>query len=69
MASGAQPFATAADLATIDAPTLLVPGTDPYHPPAVADRYRDHLRRCTVRAVGDSEYAVAISDFVDKAHR
>jgi 3-oxoadipate enol-lactonase len=65
MASGAQPFASAAELASISAPTLLVPGTDPYHPPEVADLYRRHLRRCTVRAVGDgADYAAAIADFM-----
>jgi pimeloyl-ACP methyl ester carboxylesterase len=31
--SGAQPFARGADLAAITAPTLVVPGLDPQHPP------------------------------------
>jgi pimeloyl-ACP methyl ester carboxylesterase len=66
MASGAQPFATAAELASIEAPTLLVPGTDPYHPPEVSEVYRRHLRRCTVRAAEPDELAAAIADFLDR---
>lgn len=65
LASGAQPFATAADLAAISAPTLLVPGADPYHPAEVSDRYRRHLRRCTVREVDAADYAAAIAEFLD----
>lgn len=72
MASGAQPLPTAAALATIDAPTLLIPGNDPTHPPEISDLYRRHLRRCTVREItasvwsGDGEYAAAIADFIDR---
>jgi pimeloyl-ACP methyl ester carboxylesterase len=65
LASGAQPFTTAAELASITAPTLLVPGTDPYHPAEVAALYQRHLRRCTVRDVEATGYAAAIADFVD----
>ena len=66
LASGAQPLATAADLGAIAAPTLLVPGADPTHPPEVADLYRRDLRRCTVRAVDagwDADFAPVIADF------
>jgi len=70
LASGAQPFATAADLASISAPTLLVPGSDPSHPPEVSDLYRRHLPRCTVREVHGEWYAVdyasVIADFLDR---
>lgn len=66
MASGAQPFAAAAELEAIAAPTLLVPGTDPTHPPEISERYRRHLRRCTVREVGPEGLASAIADFVDR---
>jgi len=66
LASGAQPFATAADLAAISAPTLLVPGADPYHPAEVSDRYRRHLGRCTVRDVETAGYAAAIAEFLDQ---
>jgi pimeloyl-ACP methyl ester carboxylesterase len=65
LASGAQPFATAADLAAISAPTLLVPGADPYHPAEVADRYRRHLPCCTVREIAPAGYAAVIAEFLD----
>jgi pimeloyl-ACP methyl ester carboxylesterase len=65
MASGAQPFATAADLSAITAPTLLVPGTDPTHPPEVAAIYHRYLPDCTMREVEAMSYADAIADFVD----
>jgi pimeloyl-ACP methyl ester carboxylesterase len=72
LASGAQPFAAATDLGSIAAPTLLVPGRDPFHPPEVSDLYRRHLRRCTVRAVDTTDafaadFAPAIAKFVDRA--
>src|SRR6185503_4135268 len=44
MASGAQPFGTAAELAAIAAPALVVPGVDPYHPVPVAELHGRHLR-------------------------
>jgi pimeloyl-ACP methyl ester carboxylesterase len=47
MATCPQPFARGADLAAITAPVLLVPGTDPTHPPEVAAVYVHHLPRCT----------------------
>ena len=36
IASGAQPFTSAADLRSLSMPTLLVPGGDPLHPAEVA---------------------------------
>jgi pimeloyl-ACP methyl ester carboxylesterase len=65
-ASGAQPFATAAELAAIAAPTLLVPGIDPYHPAEVAERYRRHLTRCTVREADAADFAAAIAGFIEQ---
>jgi pimeloyl-ACP methyl ester carboxylesterase len=62
MASEAQPFATGAELAAIDVPTLVVPGIDPYHPAEIADIYRRHLPRCTVRAVEPAGFADAIAE-------
>jgi pimeloyl-ACP methyl ester carboxylesterase len=71
MASGAQPFATGAELAAITAPTLLVPGTDPTHPPEVAEVYRLHLPRCTVRSIEpadfSADYAAAIAELLELA--
>jgi hypothetical protein len=64
MASGAQPFARATELAAIAAPALVVPGTDPYHPREVAELYAQHLQRCTMRAVEPSEFATMIEGFV-----
>lgn len=64
MASGAQPFATGAELAAITVPTLLVPGTDPTHPPEVAAVFVRHLPRCTVTE--SAEHASAIADFIDR---
>jgi len=64
MASGAQPFATASELSAITAPTLLIPGTDPTHPPSVADRYRAHLPHCTSRTAEPADYASTISAFL-----
>jgi haloacetate dehalogenase len=65
MASGAQPFRTAAELAAISVPALLVPGSDPTHPPEISEIYQRHLPRCTVRAVAAADFASAITDFVD----
>jgi len=61
LASGAQPFATAAELAAITAPTLVVPGGDPTHPPEVAELYRA-IRRA--KLVATTDYAAAIADFI-----
>ena len=62
LASGAQPFATGGELAQIAAPTLLVPGVDPYHPREVAEIYRRHIRDYTV--VDTLDFAGAIADFL-----
>jgi pimeloyl-ACP methyl ester carboxylesterase len=64
-ASGAQPFATGAELAAIAAPVLLVPGSDPYHPAEIADIYRRNLRNCTVREVDPASFGTAIAEFID----
>ncbi len=62
MASGAQPFATAAELAAIAPPVLLVPGVDPQHPREVAEVYRRELPQCTT--VDTTDFAAAIADFL-----
>jgi len=64
MASGAQPFETAAELAAITAPALVVPGIDPQHPVEVAELYRAHLPRCTYRV--EPDLARAIAEHVDR---
>lgn len=58
MATCPQPF-TREDLATLAMPTLVVPGSDPTHPPEVADGYRG-LRV----ALDPSRYAEGIAEFL-----
>jgi 3-oxoadipate enol-lactonase len=43
IASGAQPFASAAELSGLSMPTLIVRGDDPIHPAAVSDLYADMI--------------------------
>jgi len=62
MASGAQPFERASDLAAITAPALLTPGLDATHPPEVTDVFRRHLPRVTVRDPDPAGYAAAIAE-------
>jgi pimeloyl-ACP methyl ester carboxylesterase len=64
MASGAQPFACAADLAVIAVPTLVVPGRDPTHPREVADVYARHVPGAVVREADGADYAGVIADFM-----
>jgi 3-oxoadipate enol-lactonase len=47
MASGAQPFAKAADLAALRCPTLLIEGADAMHPPEVSSRLAAAIPGCT----------------------
>lgn len=58
--SGAQPFARAADLAAITAPTLVIPGVDPTHPPEVAEVYRQIPG---ARFVATPDFAAAVREF------
>ncbi len=48
LASGDQPMATAADLAAISAPVLVLPGSDPMHPPEVSALYEKHMPHAKV---------------------
>lgn len=66
MASDAQPFGTGDELAAIEAPTLVVPGVDPYHPREVCDIYSNHVRRCTVVDTPDLASAIATFAAVQK---
>lgn len=59
MSSGAQPFRTAADLAAITCPTLLIAGVDPQHPAALADLLAAHLPRATISSASDHPAAIA----------
>jgi pimeloyl-ACP methyl ester carboxylesterase len=64
LASAVQPFARATDLAAITAPTLLVPGLDPYHPREVADVYAKNVPGVVVRDAAPPDYARVILDFL-----
>ncbi len=59
MSSGVQPFSTAADLAAITCPTLILPGSDPQHPPAVASVLAAHIPDATLSAAADHPAAIA----------
>jgi 3-oxoadipate enol-lactonase len=71
MASCVQPFASARDLETIAAPTLLIPGNDLMHPPDVSVLYAASIPKCTlidVSSIADFDArnaatAAAIADF------
>jgi pimeloyl-ACP methyl ester carboxylesterase len=67
LASAAQPFARASDLAAIEAPVLLVPGLDPYHPREVADVYAKHIAGVVVRDAAPADYATVIAEFLQSA--
>jgi pimeloyl-ACP methyl ester carboxylesterase len=69
MNSGAQPFARAADLARIGAPTLIVPGADPTHPPEVAAHLAAHIRGATVRDASPDAYASVIGAWLTQDPR
>lgn len=59
MSSGAQPFATAADLAAITCPTLVIPGIDPQHPAWLADLLAAHLPHADLSSAIDDPAAIA----------
>jgi pimeloyl-ACP methyl ester carboxylesterase len=58
LASGAQPFASARELAAIACPVVVVPGVDPQHPVAIAELYRAHLPACTWLETADFAQAI-----------
>lgn len=66
MASLAQPFARAAELAAITAPALVVPGIDPTHPREVALVYRDHLPHGELCDADPAAYAAVIEAFLER---
>ncbi|HBL25370.1 MAG TPA: hypothetical protein DD490_00875 [Acidobacteria bacterium] len=72
IASGAQPFTTAADLEAISLPTLLVRGDDPLHPAEVSDLYARHLPQCRTAPASTADVAAEIAAFceaIDPASR
>jgi len=69
VASGAQPFAAAADLRSIALPALLVRGEDALHPAEVSDLYAANLPDCTVEPASTTDVAAAIAVFCDRRAR
>jgi 3-oxoadipate enol-lactonase len=65
IASGAQPFASAADLKTLSMPVLIVRGEDPLHPPEVSDLYAESIPDCAV-APAAADVAAEIGAFCDR---
>src|SRR6185503_12394779 len=65
LASNAQPIDTVSELASIDAPVMIVPGIDPEHPAEVADLYARHVRRPVVVDPTSTELAERIGQFCD----
>jgi pimeloyl-ACP methyl ester carboxylesterase len=66
IASGAQPFASIADLTSLRTPTLLVRGDDPMHPAEVSDLYAASITTCTAMPASTTDIARAIGSFVDR---
>jgi 3-oxoadipate enol-lactonase len=75
MASGAQPFASVADLESIAIPALLVRGSDPMHPPEISDLYAARMPRCATVDLSEktddesrnAAIARAIGDFCERS--
>lgn len=63
VASGAQPFPSAADLRSLHVPTLLVLGDDPLHPAEVSDLYAASIPNCAVSPASGTDVAAAIGSF------
>jgi 3-oxoadipate enol-lactonase len=66
IASGEQPFGSAAELGALTLPTLLVPGDDALHPAEVSALYAENLPEVSVVRVPVTEAAVAIEAFCDR---
>lgn len=68
IAEGSQPFGTVADLARIEAPTFMVPGADPLHPPEISQMYAEHLPSVEVGqaewGMGGPELVAKLSEFL-----
>ena len=65
LASGAQPFASAADLRSLSAPTMLVRGDDALHPAEISDLYAENVPVCNVVSADSSDLAAEIEAFCD----
>lgn len=67
VASGEQPFQTAADLGSLSVPTLLVCGDDALHPAAISELYAGNIPNCQVAPASTVDIAGAIGAFCDLA--
>jgi len=67
IASGAQPFASAAELRSLRIPTLMVRGDDPVHPAEVSDLYAANIPNCTVAPAATIDIAAAIGAFCEQS--
>ena len=65
IASGAQPFTSAADLRSLSMPTLIVPGGDPLHPAEVSAFYAENIPNCLVSAPA-ADVTAEIGAFCDR---
>lgn len=66
IASGAQPFTSAADLRSLSMPTLIVRGNDPLHPPEVSDLYAENIPNCLVAPASTTDVVGEIGAFCDQ---
>lgn len=69
LVSGEQPFGSADELAAIEAPVVLVPGTDAEHPPEISELYARHLRRSVVVDPSTTELAEQVVQFLSPNSR
>ena len=67
LASCVQPIASAHDVASIDAPVLLIPGTDAEHPAEIAELYARHLPRAVTVDAADPALLQRIAAFARTA--
>lgn len=68
IASGAQPFTSAADLRSLSIPTLLVRGDDPLHPAEISDLYAKNIPGCRVAPAETTDAAAEIGVFCDRVY-
>ena len=63
LASGSQPFDSTDELAQLDAPALVVPGTDAEHPIEVAELYQQHIKRSQLADPAAPDLSTTITTF------
>lgn len=66
VASGAQPFAAADDLRSLEVPTLLIRGNDDIHPAEISDLYAENIPNCLVVRAAVADVSQAIGAFCDQ---